>query len=99
MGLSPGGAGESSRHRLLPPSPSVPAQPSSSKVGESSKEHESVDYAEYHQLLKDYREVQADLSSTRLNAETLHGELDAARDALQASKNLASQARDDLAIA
>jgi hypothetical protein len=48
--------------------------------------------------LKDYREVQEDLSSTRLNAETLHGELDAARDALQASKNLASQARADLVI-
>ena len=49
--------------------------------------------------MKDYREVQADLSSTRLNAETLRGELDAVRDALQASKNLASQAQADLAIA
>ena len=68
-------------------------------MGELSKEHESLDDVEYRQLLKDYREVQADLSSTRLNAETLRGELDAARDALQASKNLASQARADLAIA
>ena len=44
----------------------------------------------YHQLLKNYREVQGDLSSTRLNAETLCGELDATRDALEASKNLVS---------
>ena len=57
---------------------------------ESSEEHESSDDIEYHQLLKDYREAQADLSSTRLNAETLRGELDTTRDALQASKNLAS---------
>jgi hypothetical protein len=40
--------------------------------------------------LKDYREVQAVLSSTRLNAKMLHSELDATRDALQASKNLVS---------
>ena len=90
MGLSLGGAGESSHHDLLPSSQSVPAQPSSSKVGESSEDHESLDNVEDHQLLKDYREVQADLSSTRLNAETLRDELDAARDAVQASKNLAS---------
>ena len=92
MGLSPGGAGESSHRRLPPPSPSVPAQPSCSNVGESSKERESSDDVKYHQLLKDYHEVQADLSSTRLNAKMLRGELDATRDALQASKNLVSQA-------
>ena len=98
MGLSPGCVEELS-HRPLPPlSLYVPAQPSGSKVGESSKEHESSDDIEYHQILKDYRDIQADLSSTRLNAETLRGELDAARDALQASKNLASQAQVDLAI-
>ena len=90
MGLSPGGAGESSRRHLPPPSPSVPAQPSGSKVGESLEERESSDDVEYHQLLKDYHEVQVNLSSTRLNAETLRNELDVARDALQASKNLAS---------
>ena len=99
MGLSPGGAAESSYRRLPPPSPSVPTQPSSSEVGESSEEHESSNDVEYHQLLKDYRDVQADLSLTRLNTETLHGELDATCDALQASKNLASQAQADLAIA
>jgi len=76
VGLSPGGAGESSHHRLLPPSSSVPAQPSGSKVGESLEEHESLDDVDYHQLSKDYHEVQAVLSSTRLNAEMLRGELD-----------------------
>ena len=98
MGLYPGGARESSYHRLPPPSLSIPAQPTSSKVGKSSEERESTDDVEYHQLLKDYNEVQVDLSSTRLNAETLRGELDVVHDALQASKNLASQARADLAI-
>ena len=90
MGLSPGGAEESSRHRLKPPSPSVPTQPSGSKVGESSEERESSNDIEYHQLLKDYCEVHMNLSSTRLNAETLRGGLDATCDTLQASKNLAS---------
>jgi hypothetical protein len=90
MGLSPGGAGESSRRCLPLPSPSVPTQPSGSKVGESSEERESTDDINYHQLLKDYRQAQADLSSTKLNAEMMYGELDDARDALQASKNLAS---------
>ena len=82
VGLSPSGAGESSRRRLSSSSPSVPAQPSTSKVGESSEEHESLDNIEYHQLLKDYHEAQADLSSTRLNAKMLLVELDAARDTL-----------------
>ena len=82
VGLSPGGAGESSRRRLPPPSPSVPAQLSGSKVSESSEERESSDDVDYHQLLKDYREVQEVLSSTRLNVEILRNELDAARDAL-----------------
>jgi len=68
-------------------------------VGESSEEHESSDDVEYCQLLKDYHEVQADLSSTRLNAEMLCDDLDIAHEALQASKNLASQAQADLAIA
>ena len=89
MGLYPGGARESSYHRLPPPSLSVPAQPTSSKVGKSSEERESSDDIEYRQLLKDYREAQAELSSTKLNIEMLCGELDTARDALQASKNLA----------
>ena len=90
MGLSLGGVGESSHCCLPSSSPSVPTQPSGSKVGESLEEHESSDDIEYHQLFKDYREVQADLSSTRPNAKTLRGELDVVRDALQASKNLAS---------
>ena len=57
MGLSPGGAGESSHHRLSPLSPSVPAQPSCSEVGELLEECESLDDIEYHQLLKDYHKV------------------------------------------
>ena len=40
-GAFPGGARESSRHHLPPLSPSVPAQPSGSKVGESLEERES----------------------------------------------------------
>ena len=84
---------------MPPPSPLVPAQPSSSKVGESSEERESLDDIDYHQLVKDYLKVQAVLSLTRLNAEMLRSELDAACDALQASKNLASKARGELAIA
>ena len=59
-------------------------------MGESSKEHEYLDDADYHQLLKDYRKVQALLSSSRLNAEMLRVELDAARDALQVFENEAS---------
>jgi hypothetical protein len=82
MGLSLSGAGELSRHRLLLPSSSVPAQPSGSKVGELLEECESSDDVNCHQLLKDYRKAQADLSSTRPNAEMLRGELDAACDAL-----------------
>ena len=87
-GAFPGGARESSRHHLPPLSPSVPAQPSGSEVTKSSEEHESSDDVEYHQLLKDYHEVQEDLSSTMLNAKMLCGELDATRDALEASKKL-----------
>ena len=45
---------------------------------------------DYHQLLKDYCKVQALLSSSRLNAEMLRGELDATRDALQVFENEAS---------
>ena len=93
MGLSPGGAGESSRRHLPPPSPSVPVQPSCSKVHESSEERESLDDVDYHQLLKDYREVQAVLSSTRLNAEMLRSELDALRNTLQASMTEFSKVR------
>ena len=92
MGLSPGGARQSSYRRLLSLSPSISAQPSGSEVGELLEEREFSDDVEYYQLLKDYHVVQADLSSTRLNAETLRGELDTARDALQDSKNLVSQA-------
>ena len=90
MGLSPGRVEELS-HRPLPPlSLYVPAQPSGSKVGESLEEHESSNDIEYHQILKDYCKIQVVLSSTKLNVEMLCSELDAARDALQASKNLAS---------
>jgi hypothetical protein len=48
--------------------------------------------------LKDYHEIQAVLSSTRLNAEMQRGELDATCDALQVSKNEVSQARSESAI-
>ena len=71
LGLSPGGAGESSSHRLPSLSPSVPAQPSGFELGESLEEHKSLDDVDYHQLLKDYHEVQAVLSSARLNVEML----------------------------
>ena len=70
-GAFPDGSGESSRCRLPPPSPSVPAQPSGSEVGESSEEGESSHDKDYHQLLKDYHEVQAVLSLTRLNADAV----------------------------
>ena len=43
--------------------------------------------------MKDYREAQADLSSTRLNAEMLRAELDAARDALYFSMTEVSKAQ------
>jgi len=90
VGLPPGVARELS-HRCSPPlSPCVPAQPSGSEVGESSEEHKYSDDTDYHQLLKDYRKVQALLSLSRLNAEMLRGELDVARDALQVSNNEAS---------
>jgi uncharacterized protein YqgQ len=64
-------------------------------VGESSKERESSDNIEYHQLLKDYGEVQVDLSSARLNAEMLHDELDAMCDALHFSMTKFFKARVD----
>ena len=84
MGLSPSGARELSHRRLPSLSPSVLAQPSSSEMGESSEEHESSDDVDCRQLLKDYREVQVVLSSTRLNSE-MCGELDASCDAPEAS--------------
>jgi hypothetical protein len=92
MGLSLGGAKELSHHRLPSLSLSVPAQPSSSKVGESLEERESLDDIEYHQLLKDYHEAQVDLSSTRLNIEMLRAEVDTARDALHFSMTEVSKA-------
>ena len=49
--------------------------------------------------MKNYRKVQVDLSSTRLNVVTLRSEVDAARNALEASKTLVSQAQGDLEIA
>jgi hypothetical protein len=61
-------------------------------VGESLEERESLDDVEYHQLLKDYHEAQADLSSTRLNVEMLRAEVDATRDALHFSMNEVSKA-------
>ena len=91
-GAFPGGARESSRHRFPPLSLFVPTHPSGSKVGESSEECEFSDNVDYHQLLKDYREVQAVLSLTGLNVEMLRGQQDATHDALQASKNLVTQA-------
>jgi hypothetical protein len=87
VGLSPCGVEESSRHRLSPSSPSIPTQPSSSEVDKSSEEWKSSDDVDYHQLLKDYREVQVVLSSTRLNTEMIRSEQDAMRDTLQVSKN------------
>ena len=93
MGLSPGGAVESSHRRLPPLSPSVLAQPSSSKVGELSEERESSDDVEYRQLLKDYHETQADLSSTRLNAKMLRAKLDTTHDALHFSMTEVSKAQ------
>jgi hypothetical protein len=72
-----------------------PTQPSGSKVDESSEKHEYSDDVDYHQILKDYHKVQVLLSSSRLNAEMLHGELDAACDALQVYENEASQVRAD----
>ena len=69
MGLPTGGAGESSRHRLPPPSSSVPAQPSSSKVGESSGNEK------YRKLLKHYHEVQALLCESRLHVDMLRVDL------------------------
>ena len=67
-------------------------------MGESSEEHEYSDDADYLQLLKDYYKVQVLLSSSRLNAKMLHGELDITHDALQVSENEASQARADLVM-
>ena len=67
---------------LVAAEPVYPRKPSGSEVGELLEEHESLDNMEYRQLLKDYHEVLADLSSTKLNAETLPGKLDATCDAL-----------------
>ena len=67
-------------------------------MGELSKEHESLDDVEYRQLLKDYREVQADLSSTRLHVEMLRAELDTSSDALHFSMTEVSKARVDWEI-
>ena len=92
VGLSPNIARESSHCRSPPPSLCVPTLSSSSKVGESFEEREYLDDADYHQLLKDYRKVQVLLSLSRLNAEMMRGELDAAHDALQVPENEASQA-------
>ena len=76
VGLSPGGAGESSRRCLLLPSLSILAQPSSSKVGESS------DDKKHHKLLEHYHEVRTTLCASRLHADMLRGDLVAARAAL-----------------
>ena len=67
-------------------------------MDESLEEHESSDDVDYHQLLKDYHEVQVVLSSTRLNAEMLCGELDAACDTLQGPMTNISKVRVDWAI-
>jgi len=56
-GASPGVARESSCRRSPLSSPCVPAQPSGSEMGESSKESEYSDDADYHQLLKDFCKV------------------------------------------
>jgi hypothetical protein len=71
IGIPPGVAKESSHRRSLPPSPCVPAQPSGSEVGESSKKREYSDNADHCQLLKDYHKVQALLSSSWLNTEMM----------------------------
>jgi len=69
MGLPTGGAGESSHHRSPPPSPSVPTQPSGSKVCESSGNEK------YCKLLKHYHEVRALLCESRLHADMLLDDL------------------------
>jgi len=56
-GASPGVARESSCRRSPLSSPCVPAQPSGSEMGESSKESEYSDDADCHQLLKDFCKV------------------------------------------
>jgi hypothetical protein len=73
VGLPTSGAGDSSHHRLPPSSPSVPAQPSGSEVGESSGDKT------YHKLLKHYHEIRALLCVSRLHADMLCHDLVAAR--------------------
>ena len=90
VGLPLSVARESSHRRSPPLSLSIPTYPSGSKVGKSSEEREYLDDVDYHQLLKDYSKVQVLFSSSMLNAEMLHGELDAMHDALQVSENEAS---------
>ena len=75
---------------MAAPSPVVGLSPDGAR--ESSEERESSDDIEYHQLLKDYCEAKADLSSTRLNAEMLRTEVDAMRDALHCSMTEVSKA-------
>jgi hypothetical protein len=61
---------------LLPLSLSILAQPSGSKVGESSGDEK------YHKLLKHYHEVRALFCASRLHADMLRGDLVARRAAL-----------------
>ena len=76
MELPTGGARESSR-RLLPPlSPSVPAQPSGSEVGESSSDKK------YHKLLKHYHKAHELLCASRLHTDMLLSDLVAVHAAL-----------------
>ena len=72
VGLSTGGAGESSLHCSPLSSPFVPVEPSGYEVGESSGDEK------YRKLLKHYHEVRALLCVSRLHADMLRGDLVAA---------------------
>ena len=76
MGLPSDGASESSRRHSPSLSLSIPAQPSGSKVGESSGD------GKYRKLLKHYHEVRAALCASRLHTDMLCGDLVVARTAL-----------------
>ena len=91
VGLPTGGAKESSRCHLLPPSLSVPAQPSGSEVGES------LGHEKYRKLLKHYHKVRAALCASRLHADMLRGDLVAVRTALIMALQEAAQTREDKA--
>ena len=91
VGLPTGGAGESSHRHSLPPSPFVPAQPSSSKVGEFSGDKK------YRKFLKHYHEVRAALCASRLHDDMLCSDLVATCATLLVALQEAAQARENKA--